>query len=75
MSERSIPHELGWDGEISSDSGYILLEEGGYGFTAAAFGRGRFPGSAKTPPCNKAVLTLPADAAPRDAGPSEYMGA
>ena len=65
MSERSIPHELGWDGGTAGDSGFVLLEEGGYGF----------PGSAKTPPCNKAVLTLPADTAPRDAGPSEYMGA
>ena len=57
----SAPHELGWDDEISGDSGYVLLEEGDYDFTIAAFERGRFPGSAKTPPCNKATLTLSVD--------------
>ncbi|MDE7262932.1 MAG: hypothetical protein K2N78_12860 [Oscillospiraceae bacterium] len=55
----SSPHELGWDDEITNDSGnFILLEEGDYNFTVTAFERGRFPGSAKLPACNKAVLTL-----------------
>lgn len=55
----NTPHELGWDDEISNDSGsFVLLEEGDYTFTVTAFERGRFPGSAKIPPCNKAVLTL-----------------
>lgn len=55
----SAPHELGWDDEISNDSGsFVLLEEGDYEFTVTAFERARFPGSAKLPPCNKAVLTL-----------------
>ncbi len=60
MSEyMSTPHELGWDDEISNDSGgFVLLEEGDYTFTVTAFERARFPGSAKIPPCNKAVLTL-----------------
>lgn len=63
MSEyNTAPHELGWDDEITSDSGnFILLEEGDYDFTVAAFQRGRFPGSAKLPACNKAILTLSVD--------------
>lgn len=57
-------HELGWDDEISNDSGsYILLDEGDYEFTVTTFERARFPGSAKVPPCNKAVLTLAVETA------------
>ncbi len=63
MSERpNTPHELGWDDEISNDSSYVLLDEGDYTFTVTAFERARFPGSAKIPACNKAVLTLSVDA-------------
>lgn len=55
----NTPHELGWDDEITNDSGsFVLLDEGDYEFTVTAFERARFPGSAKIPPCNKAVLTL-----------------
>lgn len=54
----NTPHELGWDDEITNDSSYVLLEEGDYQFTVTAFERGRFPGSAKLPPCKKAILTL-----------------
>lgn len=57
----NTPHELGWDDEITNDSSYVLLEEGDYQFTVTAFERARFPGSAKIPPCNKAVLTLSVD--------------
>lgn len=58
----STPHELNWDDEITNDSGsFVLLEEGDYDFTVTAFERGRFPGSAKIPACNKAILTLSVD--------------
>ena len=60
----SAPHELGWDDEITNDSGaFLLLEEGDYDFTVTAFERGRFqPGpNSKTPPCKKAILTLSVD--------------
>lgn len=59
MNEYNNPHEISWDDEISSDdSQYIILEEGDYNFTVTNFERGRFPGSAKLPACNKAALTL-----------------
>ena len=50
---------LDWDDAIESDGQeYVLLEEGDYNFQVVDFERGRFPGSAKIPPCNKAALTL-----------------
>lgn len=73
MSEyANTPHELGWDDEIVNDEGgFFLLEEGDYEFTVTAFERGRFPGSAKLPPCNKAVLTLTVDS-PQGAASVRY---
>lgn len=60
MSEyQNAAHEIGWDDQISVDGEqYVVLEEGDYDFTVTGFERGRFPGSAKIPACNKAVLTL-----------------
>lgn len=50
---------MDWDDAIESDGQeYVLLEEGDYNFQVVDFERGRFPGSAKIPPCNKAALTL-----------------
>lgn len=51
--------ELGWDDTIEHDSpDFILLPEGDYDFTVTELSRERHTGSAKLPPCNKAVLTL-----------------
>ncbi|MGN0902406.1 MAG: hypothetical protein ACI4M9_03900, partial [Succinivibrio sp.] len=52
-------YEIGWDDDIEKDGNeFILLDEGEYEFTISKFERGRFPGSAKIPACNKAILTL-----------------
>lgn len=59
MDYQNTAHEIGWDDTISVDGEqFITLEEGDYDFTVTGFERGRFPGSAKIPACNKAVLTL-----------------
>ena len=60
MSEyQNDAHEIGCGDQIVADGGeFLLLDEGDYDFTVTAFERGRFPGSAKIPACNKAVLTL-----------------
>ena len=50
---------LDWDAVIEDDGQeFITLPEGEYLFEVVSFERGRFPGSAKLPPCNKAALTL-----------------
>lgn len=48
-----------WDDAIENDGQeFITLPEGDYVFEVVDFERGRYPGSAKIPPCNKASLTL-----------------
>ena len=50
---------LDWEDSIEKEaSGFILLPEGDYEFTVQRFERQRHPGSAKLPPCNKAVVYL-----------------
>ena len=56
------PNVMGWDDVIENDGQeFVILPEGDYTFTVTNFERGRFPGSAKLPPCNKATLTLTLD--------------
>ena len=51
-----------WDDTSENDSlEFVVLPEGDYTFTVTNFERGRFPGSAKIPPCNKATLTISID--------------
>ena len=53
---------MGWDDVIENDGQeFVVLPEGDYTFTVSNFERGRFPGSAKIPPCNKSTLTLNID--------------
>lgn len=53
---------MDWDDEIESDgSQFVILPEGDFKFEVTGFERGRFPGSAKIPACNKASLTLKVD--------------
>lgn len=50
---------MDWDDAIESDGQeFVILPEGDYNFVVTNFERGRYPGSAKIPPCNKASLTL-----------------
>ena len=50
---------MDWDDAIENDGQeFYILPEGDYNFTVVDFERGRFPGSAKLPACNKATLTL-----------------
>lgn len=50
---------LSFDDEIADDGqSNILLPEGDYVFEVANVERGRFPGGAKIPECNKVSLTL-----------------
>lgn len=58
-----MERELGWEDEIEKEGQeYILLPEGDYDFVIEKFERGRHNGSAKLPPCNKAVLYVRIDA-------------
>ena len=53
---------MGWDDSIENDGQeFVVLPEGDYTFTVTNFERGRFPGSQKIPPCNKATITISID--------------
>lgn len=53
---------MDWNDTIEDDGQeFVVLPEGDYTFTVTNFERGRYPGSAKIPPCNKASLTIAID--------------
>lgn len=59
----NFEHELGWDDEIKTDSGFIDLPDGLYRFTVTNIERGRHTPNpdnkkAKLPPCNKATVSI-----------------
>ena len=59
MNNNNFDRELGWDDTIERDAGeFILLPEGDYDFTVLQVERARHNGSAKLPPCNKAIAHL-----------------
>lgn len=59
MAENKVDREFGWDDEIEHDSPeFVLLPDGDYDFEVTEFERGRHPGSAKLPACNKAVVSI-----------------
>lgn len=61
MSEDIRGKELGWNDEVEK-SEYTLLPEGDYDFVVESFERGRYEGSDKVPPCNRALLKIRVDA-------------
>lgn len=53
---------MDWDDVIENDGQeFVILPEGDYTFTVTNFERGRFPGSAKIPACNKATISISID--------------
>ena len=59
MSDYINNAAMDWDDALENDGQeFIILPEGDYNFIVTDFERGRFPGSAKMPACNKAALTL-----------------
>lgn len=51
--------EFEWEDVIENDGPeFILLPEGDYDFKVLSFERARHPGSAKLPPCNKAIVHI-----------------
>lgn len=50
---------MDWGDSIENEGQeFITLEEGDYVFKVVNFERGRFAGSTKIPPCNKATITV-----------------
>lgn len=50
--------EFGWNDSVENETTFTILDEGDYRFRMTALERGRHDGSAKIPPCNKAICTL-----------------
>lgn len=59
-SQPAQTNDLGWDDEFAAEESArsVLLPEGDYWFEVVKLERARHSGSAKTPPCNKAVVTF-----------------
>ena len=63
MIENNKDLLIDWDDTIETDGQeFVLLPDGEYNFTVTNFERGRFPGGAKVPACNKAAITIQVNA-------------
>lgn len=49
---------MDWNDYIENEGEFTTLPEGDYDFTVTSFEKGQHAGSAKIPPCNKAILEL-----------------
>lgn len=58
QQNQQAERELGWEDTIEQDSSFTLLPEGDYDFQVVELERARHQGSAKLPPCNKAILHI-----------------
>ena len=58
INNNNLGQELGWNDPISQEQEYEILPAGIYEFTVENMERGRYGGSEKMAPCNKADLTL-----------------
>jgi len=58
MSE-FVDRELDWEDEIENDADeWVIFPVGDYDFEVVGFERARHNGSAKLPPCNKAIIDI-----------------
>ena len=61
--------ELAWDSEIEKEGAeYVTLADGDYDFEVLDFERGRHEGSAKLPPCPKAILHIKVEGKEKNTG-------
>jgi hypothetical protein len=61
--------ELNWDSEIEKEGAeYVTLADGDYDFEVLDFERGRHEGSAKLPPCPKAILHIKVEGKDKSTG-------
>ncbi len=59
MAYQNDGYEMDWNGAIENDSpSFTLLPEGDYDFVVTELERTRHTGSAKLPPCNKAIVHI-----------------
>jgi len=62
MYESNNSMLMDWNDALENDGQeFVVLDEGDYNFVVTDFERGRFPGSAKLPACNKAAITVQVD--------------
>lgn len=58
-NNQNAGYELDWDSAIENDSPeFTLLPEGDYDFVVTELERARHAGSAKLPPCHKAIVSI-----------------
>lgn len=53
--------EIGWEDTVEKGEEYALVPAGDYDFVVESFERGRYEGSDKVPPCNRALLKIRVD--------------
>ena len=69
MAYQNDGYEMDWNGAIENDSpSFTLLPEGDYDFVVTELERTRHNGSAKLPPCNKAIVHIRIDAQGAEGG-------
>lgn len=58
MTDTDMGQALDWEGEVSDEGGFVLLEPGVYPFVVSNLEKERYEGGAKMGPCPRAKLTL-----------------
>ncbi|WP_314651998.1 hypothetical protein [Slackia exigua] len=58
MTDTDMGQAMDWEGEVSDEGGFVLLEPGVYPFVVSNLEKERYEGGAKMGPCPRAKLTL-----------------